>query len=276
MRNLVPYSDDTFTLYEEAVKKMVNGESKLLLTDSKRLIKGYYDAYDLHFEHNTLTTLPAKTVNGKLHKELYNLYGSGKAVVRKIHSHLVRVNPTTVIGICQYCGINTDDTMDHILPRSAYAEYSINAKNLIPCCSDCNRRKNSADVLNLYTDKLPNVEYLFMDVIANSDTIDFRFRLDNSRGEVDPVLFEKISKHFSRLDLCERMRRKAQSALKGFVSDISTLYNCFGKEIVMKFIMESLPELRSAYGFNYWEVVFRKGLVNSTVFWEYYETDKLH
>ena len=166
--------------------------------------------------------------------------------------------------------------MDHILPRSAYAEYAINAKNLIPCCSDCNRRKNVADVLNLYRDELPKVEYLFMYVVPNGDTIDFRFRLDNSNGEVDSVLFEKITKHFSRLDLCERMRRKAQSALKRFTIDISHQYICNGKEAVIKFVMESLPELRSAYGFNYWEVVFRKGLVNSTVFWEYYETDNLH
>ena len=115
-----------------------------------------------------------------------------------------------------------------------------------------------------------------MDVVPNGDTIDFRFRLDNSNGEVDSVLFEKITKHFSRLDLCERMRRKAQSALKGFILDISILYKCCGKEVVTKEITESLPELRSAYGYNYWEVVFRKGLVNSTVFWEYYETDKLH
>ena len=276
MRNLVPYSGDTFMLYEETVKRMANGESKLLLTDSKRLIKDYYNAYDIQFEQNSLHTLPANTVNGKLYKELYNLYGNGKSVVRKIYSHLKGVNPTTVIGICQHCGINTDDTMDHILPRSAYAEYSINAKNLIPCCSDCNRRKNTADVLNLYTDKLPNVEYLFMDVVPNGDTIDFRFRLDNSNGEVDSVLFEKITKHFSRLDLCERMRRKAQSALKGFTIDISHLYKCNGKEAVIKFVLESLPERRTAYGFNYWETVFYKGLVNSTVFWEYYETDKLN
>lgn len=275
MRNLVPYSGETFALYEEAVKRMRNSKSQLLLTDSKRLIKDYYDAYDLQFEQNSLNTLPANTVNGKLYKELYNLYGYDKAVVRKIHSHLVGVNPTTVIGICQHCGINTDDTLDHILPRSAYAEYSINAKNLVPCCSDCNRRKNATDVLNLYTDKLPNVEYLFMDVVPNGDTIDFKFRLDNSRCEVDLVLFEKITKHFSRLDLCERMRRKAQSALKGFILDVSKLYKCCGKETVIKCVMESLPERRNAYGFNYWEVVFYKGLVNSAVFWEYFETDKL-
>lgn len=35
-------------------------------------------------------------------------------------------------------------------------------------------------------------------------------------------------------------------------------------------LCEGLDELRAGYGYNSWEVAFKKGLNNSPVFWEYY------
>lgn len=275
MHNLLPYTGDTFSLYEEAVDNKNSCPDKKLLTNSKELIKDYYNEYDRHFVHNTLFSINEGRVNNRFHTALYNLYDYNSMVVKKIRSALIALNPNTVSGICQHCGINVSDTMDHILPRTNYAEYSVNARNLIPCCTDCNRRKNSSDILNLYTDILPHEEYLFMDVFANDDTIDFVFRLDNSHGLVNPALFHKIATHYKKLNLLERMKRKAQSELKGFILSINMLYKLAGKESVIKSVMDSLAERKDAYGFNHWQVAFYKGLVNSTVFWDYYENGLL-
>lgn len=38
----------------------------------------------------------------------------------------------------------------------------------------------------------------------------------------------------------------------------------------MEAVNEELDGLRTAYGYNSWEVAFKKGLINSPVFWEYY------
>ena len=42
---------------------------------------------------------------------------------------------------CPYCGISTSDSFDHYLPKSHFPQYCIFPLNLIPICSDCNRRK---------------------------------------------------------------------------------------------------------------------------------------
>lgn len=275
MRNLLPYTGDTFSLYEEAIANKNSGHDKTLLTNSKELIKDFYNEYDLHFASNTLNLIPGRRVNGSLHKALSDLYSYNSKVVRKIRSTLIEINPKTVNGVCQHCGFNSSDTMDHILPRSNNSEYSVNARNLIPSCTDCNRRKNASDILNLYTDILPQVEYLFMDVLADGDTIDFVFRLDNTSGLVDATLFDRITRHYSKLDLFDRMKIKAQSEFKGFIISINQWYNFAGKEQVINSVMDSLTKLRDAYGFNYWQVAFYKGLVNSTVFWDYYENGLL-
>ena len=38
---------------------------------------------------------------------------------------------------------------------------------------------------------------------------------------------------------------------------------------------EELDELRTAYGYNSLEMAFKKGLINSPVFWEYYSKGSL-
>lgn len=275
MHNLLPYTGDTFSLYEEAIANKKSGPDKTLLTNSKELIRDYYNEYDLHFALNTLNLIPGRRINGPLHKALYNLYSYNSKVIKNLRSFLIDLNPKTISGVCQHCGFNSSDTMDHILPRSSYAEYSVNARNLIPSCTDCNRRKNASDILNLYTDILPQVEYLFMDVLADGDTIDFVFRLDNTCGLVNTNLFDRITLHYSKLDLFERMKIKAQSEFKGFVIGINQWYMLAGKEQVINSVMDSLTKLREAYGFNYWQVAFYKGLVNSNVFWDYYENGLL-
>ncbi len=165
--------------------------------------------------------------------------------------------------------------MDHILPHQQYKEYSVHARNLIPCCTDCNRRKDEEEILNLYTDILPEVEYLFMDVQANGDTLSCSFRLDNSQGFVHPALFARIMKHYNRLSLFDRMKDMAESHLTRFVIQINKQYFEAGKDSVVDTILEEVVELRKAYGFNYWEAAFKKGLIDSPIFWAYYVNGSL-
>ena len=275
MHNLTPYSDNAFSLYKEAVERKKDDNSKNRLVAAEATIKSYYEEYDQHFGENTLRNIVAKRVRKPLRDDLFEMYGFDAAVVKNVKNWLKMHNPVTVYGVCQYCGIVPFDTMDHILPHQQYAEYAVHAKNLIPCCTDCNRRKNEREILNLYIDRLPDVEYLFMDLKANGDTIDIFFRLDNSKGLVSNDLFIKISNHYSRLELFKRFKTMASTRLSSFLSQIKTTYVKFGKQEVIDEINDAIDDLRLAYGYNYWEVAFQKGLVGSAVFWDYYERGML-
>ena len=275
MHNLKPYPDDAFSLYKDAVKGKDDGDAKDRLVAAEDSVQSYYQEYDKHFQTNTLWNIAPKRVNGSLAKDLYDMYGFDAAIVKQVKKWLRENNPVTVYGVCQHCGMVPFDTMDHILPHTPYPEYAVHARNLIPCCTDCNRRKSGRDILNLYIDVLPEVEYLFMDVKANGDTIDLTFRLDNSQGLILEPLFDKISNHYTKLELCDRLRYYAMTKVVGFVIQIYKTYEKDGKQVVIDKVNEDIEDLRKAYGYNYWEVAFQKGLVNSDVFWDYYEKGKL-
>ena len=275
MHNLVPYSENAFSLYKDAVERKDAGESKDRLVAAEATIQAFYDEFDPHFYGNTLRTIAARRVPKPLKDDLFDMYDFDAAIVKKVRHWLKAHNPVTVYGICQHCGIVPFDTMDHILPHQQYAEYSVHARNLIPCCTDCNRRKNEREILNLYVDVLPELEYLFMDVVANGDTIDLSFRLDNSQGFVSHALFDKITHHYSRLGLFDRMKTIAATRISGFLTQIKRSYEKDGKQEVINGISENVYDLRRAYGYNYWEAAFQKGLVSSPVFWDYYEQGKL-
>lgn len=271
MHNITPYSENAFALYKEAVDRKDDGESKNRLVAVEKTVEALYKEFDEHFLDNSLRLIPSDRIKKPLRDDLFDMYSYEAAIVKKVKKWLQEHNSVTVYGVCQHCGIVPFDTMDHILPHQRYAEYSVHARNLIPCCTDCNRRKNEREILNLYVDVLPDVEYLFMNVKANGDTIDLSFRLDNSQGFVQPDLFRKIAAHYAKLELFDRMKTIATTRISGFLTQIKRSYVKYGKQEVIDEINEDVEDLRQAYGYNYWEVAFQKGLVNSPVFWDYYE-----
>ena len=275
MHNIIPYSENAFDLYKEAVDRKDDGESKDRLVAAEKTVEALYKEFDEHFHDNSLRVIPSCRINKPLRDDLFDMYGYEAVIVKKVKKWLEGHNPVTVYGVCQHCGIVPFDTMDHILPHQQYAEYSVHARNLIPCCTDCNRRKNEREILNLYLDLLPDVEYLFMDVKANGDTIDLSFRLDNSKGLVEPDLFRKIAVHYSKLELFDRIKTLATTRISEFLTQIKRTYAKYGKQEVIDEINEDVEDLRRAYGYNYWKIAFQKGLVNSPVFWDYYEKGML-
>lgn len=74
---------------------------------------------------------------------------------------------------CQYCTLNSVNTLDHIIPKENYPEYAVHPKNLFPACSQCNSKKsnkwldnnNNFEFINLYSHDLPNLQYLLQTLI---------------------------------------------------------------------------------------------------------------
>ena len=70
---------------------------------------------------------------------LHNLYDSQSPQAKEYRAQLMKVEQLS----CPYCGNGPPTTLDHILPRSKFEEFSMYAKNLIPCCPECNRIKSN-------------------------------------------------------------------------------------------------------------------------------------
>lgn len=126
-------------------------------------------------------------------------------------SEIKKITSTT---LCPYCNINSsNDTIEHILPKSIYPEYSIFSKNLIPCCSKCNnlkrdKLKNEKNwkfaTYNFYEDNIPNKDWLKakIEVLNSAPSIYF------SISEEADDLFRN---HITTLKLLERYQLDSNS-----------------------------------------------------------------
>ncbi|WP_422778067.1 HNH endonuclease [Pseudomonas shirazensis] len=74
-------------------------------------------------------------------------------------------------GLCPMCGQRIVATVDHYLPQSRFPTLNLTSANLIPVCSDCNRRKLASvpaiaedQTLHPYFDDLGNERRLMADI----------------------------------------------------------------------------------------------------------------
>lgn len=270
MHNLKPSNKDAFTIYKDAVSRKREGDEKTFLISNEILVGHCYKDYDDRFAAGDVSGIIPHEINAELKKALFDMYDYSNKAVRDIREDINNNNPPNVAGFCQNCGLTHANTMDHYLPHEKFPEYSIHALNLMPCCSECNENKGETGILNMYLDRLPDIEYLFMDVGRTGDTLFFTFRLENKGGKVDADLFSRICFHYNKLKLFNRMNDAAIQALPRFELDIKPYFKTYGKETVVETNSETIEDLRKAYGYNYWEVAFRKGLIESDAFWTYY------
>lgn len=82
---------------------------------------------------------------------LYRLYDSESAPF----DYIAELRNIKKLGVCLYCGLPLNFTVDHYLPRDlkAFPHYSFFSLNLVPACSPCQSSKN-----NLYPSHLPKAK----------------------------------------------------------------------------------------------------------------------
>lgn len=278
MINFKHYPNDAFKLYEEAVKGKRDKTGKECLQLIQDEVKKAYSEYDIAFGHKVVHGLMPSSSFSELDREnLLALYGSDKKIVRTVRAWIDANNKRTYLKVCPYCSLGVANTTEHILPKAIYQEYAVHAKNLIPCCSDCNSRKGNAVkddkgepiILNFYYDTLPVVQYLFVDISFDTNGIvNFTYRLDNVNN-VDGKMFRLITSHFTRLDLLNRFKTMA-------VSRYAELENSLLVDLGSKNIDDCMADLKKKalkdaveYGPNHWMVVLKLALAESGEYKKY-------
>lgn len=274
MKNLISYNGNAVAEYQEAVRrKDKSSPDRANLEVVEADIVSAYNAYKSNFDLNTLHLLSDTNRFHGIKKELLSLYNYQNKIVCNIRENIANQQLETIRTTCQNCTIDSVGTMDHILPKTSYPEYAVNAYNLFPCCSKCNEYKNiivgQTKFLNLFLDELPEIQYLFVDVYANGDTLNFKFYLENKNDLIDKSLFETISNHFKNLHLLQRMKECSIAYLSDFISSIRPHLLRNNKAYVIETTLESIKEERKGYGYNYWKSSLKLALIESSVFWDY-------
>lgn len=277
MRNMKPFDlKDAFEVYKDAVLRKNDGVEKTELQDIGVPVHDCYLNYERHFKQNDLEYMPKARVGGEHRDVLLGLYGSQTKLVKDFRKRYFEINPQTYNNLCPYCVISSSGTTEHILPKEQYPEYAVNVLNLIPSCSDCNLAKGN-DVLdddgnkliiNYYTDVLPDVQFLFVDITANGGALKFEYKLLNKDYLIKDELFALIERHFDKLHLLKRYDEKAIQEMaeirntylaEDFENEVQ--YDVFSRKQVKKCDLDV-----SEYGRNHWKIVLLRACAESAVF----------
>lgn len=125
--------------------KGLHGEKKAFFDSVKDKLKKAYIDYDDKAINGNLVSLSPLWILGQddtNRNKAYNLYWSGRSLVKKHWENLERQNGGESI-LCPICGLTIAKEMDHYVPREKMPEFSVHRYNLIPLCHDCNHDKSA-------------------------------------------------------------------------------------------------------------------------------------
>lgn len=151
-------------------------------------------------------------------KEFFrNLYDTDRKATLEIFERVRAKLDDNMRARCQYCGLARPRTLDHYLEKTPIPELSIYARNLVPCCHECNSTKRTFDangvrqVLHFYDDDV--------DALPELLTVTFAFRngVPVAQFAVPPSQDDEndlYRRHFYALKLDERYAEEASTLLR--------------------------------------------------------------
>lgn len=274
MHNLLPLNTvpiDEFDLIHSSKQDPAHIALQIL----RPTIIARYNEYKIEFDNNTLENLTPMLFSPNQIQFLKDCYGNTTNALSNLIARIKKEQPNHLRSICQYCGIDTDNTTDHYLPQSTFPEFSINHLNLFPCCAVCNPIKNNywldstnnyRGIVNLYTDILPDLQFLFIDIKFISGNALMKFRIDNPNG-INPDLYQVIENHFSRINLLEKYNDKTGNIYERTFNSYNNKSTYSGKpNLIKQDLMIEVNSHFKSFGRNHYEGVLKEALANNNDF----------
>lgn len=158
-------------------------------------------------------------------------------------------------GRCPLCGHRDVTTVDHYLPKSAYAALAVNPANLIPACGDCNHMKSSVtrDILHPYYDNAEKDRWLAATVIEGTPPA-FRFEV-RTPDTWPAALAERARRHFATFELDTLYAQQAARELSGIKFRLEGILGQRGPDGVRLHLLEDERSWRAAR-LNCWQSAF--------------------
>ncbi len=170
-------------------------------------------------------------------------------------------------GVCPLCGQRIVATIDHYLPQTRFPTLNLTPINLIPACSDCNKRKlasapTSAEdqTLHPYFDDLSNERWLTADIQPSTPpTVSFAIR---PASTWDEVLTARVINHFLVMGLEELYIAQAASEMADISYALEDIGAAAGPDGVRQHL-DSQFRSRHARDPNSWKTALYEGLRDS-------------
>jgi hypothetical protein len=274
MRNLTHLNTDPIDEFD-SIRKSKQDPANSVLLALRPTILSRYGEYKTEFDKNTLQNIKNKTFSPQASEFLKKCYSDSTNCLNSVIARIKKNQPDHLRSICQFCGIDTDNTTDHYLPQSAFPEFSVNHLNLFPCCAVCNPIKNdywiSKDplyrgIINLYTDILPTQQFLYVDIRYFRNNVIIKFRIDNPNG-INPDLFQVIENHFIRIKLINKYNDKTGNIYQRVINSYKGKTAYIGKpNLIQTDLLKEAQNHFLSFGRNHYEGVLMEALANNNHF----------
>lgn len=271
MKNIIPFKGNCFEFYQNIVNNKRKDKYKLLLLNQD--IQKQFELYSEKFKINKLEEITSFNFNKENKSLLKNLYDSQNTCIKELMIELTTDKTNRINIFCQNCTIENINSFDHYLPKEKFAEFSVNPLNLIPSCSMCNscKGKNSnRNFLNLYTDILPQEQYLFVDIKISEGVPKLKYSVEN-KNNINSEIYELIKSHYSKLHLFERFNNNSANIISDLEIDIKGYLHKITLNDIKNIIKENCEENKKKYGNNYWKIILTLTIIENEEFMKQFE-----
>jgi hypothetical protein len=276
MKNLTPYNKNTIDFHDLVLARKHNTQADLTYKERVIALRDFivekFDEFDPLFDTNNLLTINCYGFGGANKTDLLKLYSYKSRTLQELKVTVTTLENNRSLNTCQYCTLNEINSFDHYLPKDEFAEFVVNPKNLIPCCTNCNSKKgeiwrnnNLMQFVNLYKDQLPNQQYLFVEILDNSGVIQPKFFLDN-RNMIDKAFYNLLLSHYDKLNLTERFNENSNHIVTELENLIISQKVHLDRNQIVEVVMYKTTRDKLKFGHNYWKPILEQELVNSRLF----------
>jgi hypothetical protein len=278
MKNIPAYTDDPFEFHQDVIlsknKTQTDPELKTRLISYNPEIEILFTNFKDKFDQNKLDELLVQAYTGEKKNSLLKLYSFKSKIFQKLKVTLTTRPGNIIDNICQNCTIGEVNSFDHVLPKDAYCEFVVNPLNLFPCCTKCNGHKSTIWVedgnrkfLNLYSDQLPEQQYLFVDLEVTDKVLNINYSVNNSNN-IDPDIFNIIDSHYDKLDLCQRFKDNSDLIVSELEVSINQFKDLLPLETIKDTFIGTCQVQKQISGHNYWKELLKLALLNSEDYME--------
>lgn len=165
--------------------------------------------------------------------------------------------------ICPYCAERDVSTLDHFLPKAHFPKLAVNALNLIPSCTDCNKEKLSTifskaeDVpLHPYYDNVQNTAWLFASFKSNNIcSIVFDAKHD------DPLLEKRLQIHMKYYKLTRLYQIKVAEECRAYQMAWNKLLQSSGGKSALLEMLKCIYNSAYYNEINSWRTALYRAMV---------------
>lgn len=238
-------------------------DESALLKQCEAVIHNSYSNYEeIAFAHGQLAGVDERTA--KVLAENFRLLDAG----RPLHELRASILMMGAYDRCPYCNRAPAAAIDHHLPKTPLPHFAVMARNLVPICDRCNRRKSSTQrvspnhrFFHPYYDDFR--EHRLLQATATVDSIvDLDFSIDTACGAPTDVI-DIAQFTFIQLDLRQFFIQESYDEVGDLATAMENEFDSGGVGAVNGFLAQIRDSCTARYGNNHWRSSLYDALATS-------------